>query len=44
MIVAAFVISCAAIGVNAYQLYWLRRLRAANRDLQCIRAERASAP
>ena len=44
MIVAAFVISCAAIGVNTYQLYWLRRLRAATRDLQRMRAERVSAP
>ena len=44
MIIAAFVISCAAIGVSAYQLYWLRRLRAATRDIRRIRAERASAP
>ena len=43
MIAAAFIISGAAIGISAYQLYWLRRLVAANRDIRRIRAERASA-
>jgi len=37
MILAAFVISCAAIGVNACQLYWLRRLHVATRESRRLR-------
>ena len=36
MAAAALIISCAAIAVNAYQLYWLRRLRAAARELRQV--------
>jgi len=36
---AAFVLSCAAICVSGYQLYWLRRLCVANRKLRRLREE-----
>jgi hypothetical protein len=35
---AALVIACAAVAVTGYQLYWLRRLRAATRELQRLRS------
>ena len=38
MSAAALVISCAAVAVTGYQLYWLRRLRAAARELQRLRS------
>lgn len=42
MTVAALIISCAAVAVCGYQLYWLRRLLIATRELRRLRSVRAA--